>query len=121
MQRDMDLIRKILLGIEESPHGFVGERLNIEGYSTEQIGYHAWLMAEAGLIRAHEVTQHNATSPVAIPLCLTWAGHEFLAESKNEGTWRKGTAAVMAKTGAIGFEILKAVLSAEIRHQLGLP
>ncbi len=32
-----------------------------------------------------------------------------------------GTATVMAKAGTIGFELLKAVLMAELRGQMGLP
>ena len=45
--------------------------------------------------------------------------YEFLVASKDEGTWKKGKAAVMSKAGALGFELLKAVLGAEVRRQLG--
>ena len=78
-------------------------------------------MKQGGLIHAAEVTAMNAESPNAIPIYLTWEGYEFLAASKDPSIWKKGTSAVMAKAGAIGFEIIKAVLTAEIRRQVGLP
>jgi hypothetical protein len=48
MKRDMDLVRKILLQIEEHPHGFAPNYLAIEDYTQEQIGFHVLLMGEAG-------------------------------------------------------------------------
>ena len=50
MKLDMDLVRKILITLEEQPHGFFCQSLAIDGYSTEQIGYHVTLMGEAGLL-----------------------------------------------------------------------
>ena len=121
MQRDMDLIRAILLKLEEHPHGFAPNQLEIEGFTREQVGFHAALMHQAGLIDAAKVTAISDLSPSAVALSITWEGYEFLAASKNEGNWKKGTSSVMAKAGAIGFDVLKAVLTAEIRRQVGLP
>jgi len=107
--------------MELHPHGFAPRQLEIPGFSQEQIGFHVFLMKQGGLIHAAEVTAMNAESPNAIPIYLTWEGYEFLAASKDPSIWKKGTSAVMAKAGAIGFEIIKAVLTAEIRRQVGLP
>lgn len=46
MQRDMELIRKILMVIEQAPTGYAPE-LEIEGYSSTQVGYHAYLLIDA--------------------------------------------------------------------------
>lgn len=46
MKRDLDLIRKMLLAIEESPSGFAPE-LKFPGYTDAQIGYHAYLLIDA--------------------------------------------------------------------------
>jgi hypothetical protein len=121
MQRDMDLIREILLRMEAHPNGFGPQELDVPGFTPEQVGYHAFLMNQAGLVHAVVTTSHAAQSPSAIPVYVTWEGYEFLAASKDPSNWKKGTSAVMAKAGAIGFEILKAVLTAEIRKQVGLP
>jgi hypothetical protein len=120
MQRDMNLVRAILLKLEAHPHGFA-PALEIEGYTDEQIGFHVALMGQAGLIDAYPTNSSADETPSAMPLSLKWEGYEFLAASKDEGIWKKGTSTVMAKAGAIGFEILKAVLTAEVRRQVGLP
>ncbi len=121
MTRDMDLIREILLKMEAHPNAFAPQRLEIPEYSEEQIGFHAFLMKQAGLIDGFVNTSHADRSPSAVPISITWEGYEFLAASKDPSIWRKGTSAVLSKAGAISFEVIKAVLIAEIRHQLGLP
>lgn len=120
MQRDMELVRAILLKLEDHPHAYAPTDREIPGYTKEQIGYHALLMQQAGLIHAQNITAISDSSPSAIPIYITWEGYEFLAASKNEGIWKKGTSTLMAKAGAIGFDVLKAVLTAEIRKQVGL-
>lgn len=76
MKRDMDLIRTMLLTIEANEHGFVGS-IEIEGYTQEEIGYHAYLLGQAGLANVLNV-QVRSESPRAIIRNLTWQGHEFL-------------------------------------------
>jgi hypothetical protein len=120
MQRDMDLIREILLRLEAHPHGFA-PALKIDGYEDEQIGFHIVLMGQAGLVNVWDNTSTGDQSPCAMATSLKWEGYEFLAASKDESTWKKGKAAVMSKAGTLGFELLKAVLTAEMRRQLGLP
>jgi hypothetical protein len=48
MERDMDLVRQILLRLEKRTD--TGP-LQIDGYTAEQIGFHVWLMNDAGLIK----------------------------------------------------------------------
>jgi hypothetical protein len=120
MQRNMDLIREILVRMEAEEHAYA-PKLHIDGHTDEEIGFHVWLLSDAGLIKAHNVTSHADRGPTAIPVHLTWQGYEFLAIAKNDSVWKKGTATVMAKAGTIGFELLKAVLMAELRKQIGLP
>jgi len=38
---------------------------------------------------------------------LTWAGHEFIANARNETVWAKVKATVVAKGGTASFEVLK--------------
>ena len=44
MKRDMELIRKLVLALEDAPSGYAPGVLEIEGYTPEQIGYHALYM-----------------------------------------------------------------------------
>ncbi len=121
MEREMNLVRELLMQMEKHPHGHAPHTLGVECYSKEQIGYHLFLMKQARLIDGSDVTSHGDSSPQVIAYCMTWEGHEFLANSKDEPTWRRATASVLARTGAVGFELLKAVLIAEAKKQMGLP
>jgi hypothetical protein len=54
MKRDMELIRNILLAVEASPTAWAPsavQELQMEGYTEEEVGYHALLIIEAGLAR----------------------------------------------------------------------
>jgi hypothetical protein len=53
MRRDLDLIRTILVEIEE--HATFGKfvRLQAAGYSPEQVSYYVKLLHDAGLIEAN--------------------------------------------------------------------
>ena len=42
MRRDLELIHMMVLAIEDHPSGWAPHQLAIDGYSDEQIGYHAY-------------------------------------------------------------------------------
>jgi len=109
MKLDMDLVRKILIVLEEYPHGFYNQFLSIEGYSEEQIGYHITLMEEAGLLRAIDATSMESQSPEAMPQRLTWQGHEFLDACRDDGRWAKAKD-IFRQAGGVSFDIAKEVL-----------
>jgi hypothetical protein len=116
----MDLVRSILLTVEEHEHGRAPRKVEIEGYSDEQIGYHVWLTGEAGLLYVAESTHMGSPSPVAIPISMTWEGYEFLGAARQLATW-EGAKEKISKAGAgLTFEILKAVLVAISKGALGL-
>jgi len=111
MKRDMDLVRKILMACVDHEHGRAPQDLAIEGYSEEQIGYHVYLMMEAGLVEAADVTTMGSESPEAVVTSVTWDGHEFLEASRDEGLWENAKQAV-GSTGGMVLGVLKSVLIA---------
>ena len=73
MKRNMELIRKVLLATEVSssawpPSGV--QDLQMEGYSEEEIGYHALLIIEAGFAAGQEITTMSS-SPTGLIARLT--------------------------------------------------
>ena len=120
MKRDMDLVRNILLKVEEHEHGHAPRKVEIEGYSDEQIGYHAWLMGEAGLLHVADTTCMDSPSPVAIPTSMTWEGHEFLEAARQSSTWEAAKEKISKAGAGLTFEVLKAVLVAISKGALGL-
>jgi hypothetical protein len=119
MKRDMDLVRQILISLEEHTHGWAPQDLQIEGYSAEQIGYHVYLMDQAGLLVGTDVTASDSESPVWEPLYLAWAGHEFLDASRENGRWKQAKELV-GKVGGASIAIWTVVLTDLVKQNLGL-
>ena len=121
MKRDMDLVRKILLAVEEHDHGDAPTTLTIEGHSEEQIGYHTLLMGEAGLLKVVETTHKQSASPSAMPLRMTWEGHDFLGAAREPSRWTAALKRISESGAGMTFEILKGVLVALSTEALSGP
>lgn len=121
MKRDLDLIRKLLLAMESREHAFVQDELTIEGYTEEQVGFHIYLLGEAGLAKVAGNTHLQSQSPSALPVNLTWEGYEFLEAAKDETLWGKAKSVVIKPAGGVAFGVLVEWLKAEAKARLGLP
>ena len=95
MKRDMDLVRKILIKIEEDwGYEYLGpeREIKIEGYSDSAIHYHLRIMVEAELITSifpEGLSDISSTYIQYPPEIITWEGHEFLEGIRKEETWEK--------------------------------
>lgn len=91
MQRDMELIRKILFVIEEKyvDTWLPASEIIIDGYDMKTIAYHCAILHDAGLISDYnDAYCDNELSFFGVGR-LTWAGHEFLDKIKNDNVWNK--------------------------------
>jgi hypothetical protein len=105
----MDLVRKIVLALEDHEPGFAPDNFAIQGYNNDVVAYHVYVMAQGGLLEAQEVNGFGDTSPGALPRSLTWAGHEFAAATRNEGVWNQAKTLV-TKAGSSAFPVWIEVL-----------
>ena len=121
MKRDMELIRKLALAVEGSQGGFAPRDLTIDGYTTGQVAYHAYLMIQAGLAAGVDVTTETGSGPEAILANLTWAGHEFADAARDETRWKKAMGLVKEKIGSVTISVLTQLLAALMKTTLGLP
>jgi len=119
MKRDMDLIRTLLLQVEENPAHLSREAPHADGYSPEVIAEHAKLLIQAGLVDGTDAS--TRAGPMFLLHSLTWQGHEFLEVARNETIWKKGVAVVQEKGLGMGFDVLKAVLTKLAQAAIGLP
>jgi hypothetical protein len=117
MQRDMDLIRKILLTIAESESAWAPDPLVIEGYTAEQIGYHSLLLVESGLVEG----QNNTTTgePSGYIARLNWNGHEFLESAREPTRWQEAKG-IVEKAGFASLQVWQAVLTDLTLRSLGM-
>jgi len=116
MKRDMDLVRQILLAIEQSPRGFAPGKLTVESFTDEQIGYHVYIMWQAGLVEADDNTGRKGGLR-ARPRNLTWAGHDFLDAARDKTRWAKAKE-IAGKVGGITFEVFKQLLTTILSGQV---
>ena len=105
MQRNWDIIRKILLKVEQLPtedSTFASNEL--EGVDGEAVAYHMRLLLEAHLMVG------GCRDALGPPFChasrLTWAGHEFLDKIKNESLWQQIKAQSRTKGVDLSFTVI---------------
>ncbi len=116
MQRDMQLIRELLLRCER------GEKAPPEGYSDEEIAYNVQLMLDAQLIDG--TVAWGAVRGTRVPqrwfiTRMTWHGHEFLDSARDETIWNRAKEKVMKPAASWTFAILMEWLKQEIKQKMG--
>ncbi len=115
MKRDMELIRLLLLEVEQGKAS-----AGLEAYSDEQQSYHAALLVEKGLVEGEVVRNNHGFPTVAAMIHLTWEGHDFLDSARNETIWKKAIALVKSKGVEASIELMKQLLVQLTKSELGL-
>ncbi len=121
MKLDKELIRQILLAVEDhdDPQGWM--TLRIEGRSEEEVSYHVMLLDEAGLLSGISLggIGHFEWQPKR----LTYQGHEFLDSVRDGEVWRR-TKEGAEKAGGVGLgmivELGKAYARQALKERLGI-
>ncbi|MGP9592975.1 DUF2513 domain-containing protein [Halomonas sp. AOP42-C2-25] len=89
MKRDWELVRKILVQVEELDSSEKSLKpSDFEGHLSGVVSYHMSILKDAGLIQA------TCFQPLSGELSctatgLTWDGHEFLDKIRSDTTWGK--------------------------------
>lgn len=122
MQRDMELVRKIFLAIEECPDRNGLREVVIEGYTKEFVDYHLVMLHTEGLISG--INHHTNAQHTVLCAQLEWAGHEFLNAARSDTIWNKAKAKIKEKgleLGTLPISLLGEYLKHMVKDQLGLP
>jgi Hypothetical protein (DUF2513) len=114
MKRDMNLIRLLLLRAESD------EEVDLSSYTEEQLIYHSALLVEAGLVDGAIRTDTQGYPNGVVTIRLTWNGHEFLDAARNNSVWQKATGTIRSKGVSLSFDLLKELLTATLRENIGL-
>lgn len=120
MKRDMDLVRRIILAVEDHHHGFLEEEISIDGYSVEAVGYHQHLLIEAGLASGYDTSDRGSESPSARIRTLTWEGHEFADSARSESFWNTAKGKIKETAGAVSLAVLTEYLKYLGKQALGM-
>lgn len=121
MQRDMDLIRDLLLFVEGNPvldgnrwfKADSPEEMNVSNHSLAEINYHLAMLIENGFMKGKTGSDYPMVSK------LTWEGHEFLDDIKDSSVW-ESTKARIAGLPGVALAVIAELAKAEIKKKLGL-
>lgn len=86
MKRNMDLVRKVLLSVQDNSDE------HLTGFSEDEIKYHQRLVIEVDLAegKIHESISSKGEVPSAVFIKkLTWSGHDFIDAIESESNWNK--------------------------------
>ncbi|WP_082672866.1 DUF2513 domain-containing protein [Luteimonas abyssi] len=119
MQRDMELVRELLLLIENNNDR---QELTIpEDWDREVVAYHLKILDQAGYVINN--TKWADNKPMWLIASLTWQGHEFLDSIKNDNVWAKTKEGVKSKgfeLGSVPFDVLKEYAKFQIKNVFGI-
>lgn len=120
MKRDMDLVRKILIAIENSVDDEPGTiDLPHDEYNDVTVFQHVRLMHEGNLIHAVEGRGFDKSAPW-YPHSLTWHGHDFLDAVRDDAIWARVRQREEESGFSLPLEGLYQLAIFELNHKLGL-
>ena len=121
MTRNMDLIRELLLRIEQDPR-FDGTQWlqfdnsdDLGGHALKEVAYHLAILSEAGFLRVNMLGDGGGLEISR----LTWQGHEFLDDIKDLTIWKRTKARIEGLPG-VALTVIAEIAKAEIKGKLGL-
>jgi hypothetical protein len=117
MKRDLDLIRKILLAIEQKD-SLQPQEITIDDYDPDNVAYHILLLDEAGFVKSYITEGAAGGIEAALVGRLTWAGHEFLEMARNDTIWEKAKKFLKEKSVSIPFVLLIELLKSLVKDAL---
>lgn len=113
MKRDWNLVRQILLKLEDKPDttGVIHPN-QFSGWDEETVSEHIRLLNEAGLIEAQCNRHHHNLPTFCLARNLTWAGHEFLDAVRSDRAWHRIGQVAKEKGLELSFDTIKQIASA---------
>lgn len=116
MKRDMDLVRDILLAVEDLPFDGRFHEIDVDRRSQNEISYHVMLLHKAGLLEAIDLSTHDGVC--WRPKTLTYMGHEFIDAARSDNVWSKAKSLLLSTTGTLTIEGLKSALPIVVQRLL---
>lgn len=112
MKRDLDLVRYILLCVEDSDEPVDETMIMKYGCDMRTAAFHVELMAARGLVLAN-VTYASGDVPVDVAVSsLTWEGYDYLDAIRSSVVWKQAKEAIAKTVGDASLSVAKDVCTA---------
>lgn len=115
MKRDMDLVRQLLIEIEQDAEWPGGKCVATEDASKS---YHLHLLIHAGLIEGEEIQVLGGAPPHFLITGLSWQGHEFLAATADQDRGSRFKKSAGTTLSSIPFPVITKLLTDGIELSL---
>ncbi len=118
MKRDMDLVRDLLLQIEEFDQGYGGDvEIEARDHEPQVVAEHLRLLLEARLIEGDAVPDDEYAFDHILPTRLTWSGHDFLETVRDPEIWKKTKEGALSAKG-FTLDLLQDLAKGFIKKQI---
>lgn len=114
MKRDMDLVRLILLKIEEDYKSTALINLSIDGYDMDTVAYHCKILHEAGFVSNYNASYAGDELYIFSVGALTWEGNDYLDLVRDNSLWKKTKETITKKGLPLVFDTIKTIAGAFI-------
>ncbi len=115
MKRDMDLVRQLLLQIEQNGSPALSNVPSMEGFDNDDVVHHVTLLRQAGLVKAIDASSFDGVDYLQIE--MTWQGHEFLDDVRDPEIWKK-TKEGAGKVGSLSLGVLADIAKAAVAAKM---
>jgi len=105
MTRDDDLVRQILIHIEEKD-GLVLSEFDVD---EDTVLYHVEILIEADYVSGEVTKSINGRRVKAFVERLTWKGHEFLEDIRSDTVWNETKKRVSNAVGSASLSVIQRV------------
>ena len=119
MERDLNLVRELMLIIESNDGR---KELDIpEDWDREVTAYHLKILDQVGYVKNN--TKWADNKPMWMLASLTWDGHEFLDSIKNDNIWEKIKKGIKEKgleLGSVPLSVVKDYAAMQMKILFGV-
>ena len=116
MKRDMELVRAILFCVESGEGLAELERK----HGADKVIGHVAILKDAGFVDAFVERDVEGKLFLAELYRLTWAGHEFLDNARDNAVWKKTLKTIGTKVAGVSFAVLTECLKRVTLEEVGL-
>lgn len=116
MKRDWDLIRLILLTLEEAD----GEHRMSDDmgvYPANWVAVHMKMLESGGLITGNEIVPMSGDASF-LATSITWSGREFIDSIRSDSVWEKSKGMLKEKGVGLTVDTIKAAVVSVVTHLL---
>lgn len=125
MKRNIDLVRSILIYVENAADEVDADEMATERWPIETVAYHVRLMAHHGLVDVSRDARDMNGNTIELTVAgITWDGQDYLDSIREPKVWGRVKKALAGTVGSTTLDVVRQTASmvalAMVREGLGI-